>query len=74
MLSTREEVVGCIPCCCWTVDGWGDEVSGACFICDQQANDVLVISRLDRTAYDVPMCEALFDRNGRAVAVDSMGA
>jgi hypothetical protein len=33
-------------------------VSGACFICDQQANDVLVISRLDRTAYDVPMCEA----------------
>jgi len=33
-------------------------VSSLCFICDRQANDVLVISRLDTTSYDVPMCEA----------------
>lgn len=31
-------------------------MSGVCFICDQQAGDVLVVDRFDGTTYGVPMC------------------
>ena len=41
-------------------------MSGECFICDQRADDVLVVERLDGTAYEVPMCvECLTETNAR---------
>ena len=33
-------------------------MSGACFICDQRSDAVLVVNRFDGTAYEVPMCVA----------------
>ena len=32
-------------------------MSGACFMCDRQAEELLVIVRVDGTAYDVPICD-----------------
>ena len=31
-------------------------MSGACFICDEPADDVLLVDRCDGTDYGVPMC------------------
>ena len=40
----------------------GLELVSACFICDRPTREVLVVTRIDGTAYDVPMCAGCASR------------